>query len=193
MAHFPKNPISEEEYLANLPPSKSQRKRDSDALQDLGAALVELPAERLKKVPLEDNLRDAVKECQKITSHGARRRQMQYIGKLMRNVDPAPIQAVLDSFNGQSKAETARLHRLESLRTRLLEDEQVLQEIVTTWPQADLQYLRQQRRNALREQSQSKPPKAFREIFRVLRDLDEGKIVAESHDWVEAEEDENDE
>ena len=89
----------------------------------------------------------------------------------MRAVDAAPIQAALDEVNGVSAAATARMHRLERLRERLLEDEAVLGEISRDYPAADLQRLRQLRRNALKEQELAKPPRAYREIFRELRDL----------------------
>lgn len=156
-------------------PSKSQRKRQMHALQELGEQLVALSVERLRKVPMPEALFDAVRDAQRFTSHGARRRQMQYIGKLMRNIDPAPIQAELDAFNGVSKAETARMHRLEKLRADLLADETVLSTLAQRWPQADLQQLRTLRRNALKEREQNKPPRAFRELFRLLRELDESE------------------
>jgi ribosome-associated protein len=105
---------------------------------------------------------------------------MQYIGKLMRDIDPAPIQAALDEIKGVSAAANARQHALERLRTRLLEDEQVLGEIAAAHPQADLTHLRQLRRNALKEQEHNKPPRAFRELFRVLRELNEHE--EETHD-----------
>ncbi|WP_407279902.1 ribosome biogenesis factor YjgA [Aromatoleum evansii] len=155
-------------------PSKSQRKRDMHALQDLGEQLVALSLDQLKKVPMPDSLADAVREAKRITSHEGRRRQMQYVGKLMRNVDPAPIQAQLDVFNGISKAEIARQHRLERLRADLIEDEKTLQAIGEQWPEADFQQLRTLRRNAIKERELNKPPRAFREIFRILRDLDAG-------------------
>jgi len=155
------------------PPSKSQKKRESTALQDMGADLVRLSRDQLKKFDLPEKLHDAIREAQRITSHGAIRRQMQYIGKLMRDVDPAPIQAVLDEINGVSAAANARQQALERLRTRLLEDEAVLGEIAAAHPGADLTHLRQLRRNALKEQEHNKPPRAFREIFRVLRELNE--------------------
>lgn len=153
-------------------PSKSQRKRDMHALQDLGEQLVALSLDQLKKVPMSESLADAVREAKRITSHEGRRRQMQYLGKLMRNVDPAPIQAQLDVFNGISKAEIARQHRLERLRADLLDDEKTLQAIGELWPEADFQQLRTLRRNAIKERELNKPPRAFREIFRILRDLD---------------------
>lgn len=157
-------------------PSKSQLKRDMEALQALGEQLVALGADQLKKIELPDDLREAVRDAQRFTKHEARRRQMQYIGRLMRDADPAPIRAALDEVHGVSAAANARLHALERLRARLLEDEAgALDEIVRDHPQADLQQLRTLRRNALREQEQGKPPRAFREIFRLLRELTEGR------------------
>ncbi len=158
---------------ASALPSKSSRKRAMHALQDIGQRLVELSSEQLRKVPMPETLHDAVRDARRFTSHEARRRQLQYIGKLMRGVDPAPIQAQLDAFDGVSAAETARQHRLERLRTRFLEDEKNLTEIAQDFPAADFQYLRTLRRNALKEREQGRPPRAFREIFRVLRELDE--------------------
>lgn len=160
-------------------PSKTRRKKDMQALQDLGEQLVALSAERLAKVPLPESLADAVREARRITSHEGRRRQMQYIGKIMRGVDPAPIQAVLDAFAGHSREETARQHRIERLRLELLEDEGVLHRIASTWPGADLQHLRVLRRNALKERDQNKPPRSFRELFKVLRELDAGPEESE--------------
>ncbi|MEY3200781.1 MAG: hypothetical protein RIR70_331 [Pseudomonadota bacterium] len=154
-------------------PSKSQKKRDMHALQDLGEELVALSPERLSKVPLPDNLRAAIEEAQRIKSHEGRRRQLQLVGKLMRSAEPEPIRALLDAFNGASKEETARLHRLERLREAFLADEAVLTEIMNTWPGADSQHLRTLRRNALREREKMKPPRSYREIFRLLRDLEE--------------------
>ena len=161
------------EDMLNEGPSKSQKKRDMTALQDLGAALVELSPERLNKIDIPDALRLAVRDAQRFTKHEARRRQLQYIGRLMRGTDPAPIIAALDEIRGVSAEATARQHRLERLRTRLLEDERVLGEVARDHPDADLQHLRQLRRTALKEAELAKPPRAYREIFRILRDLDE--------------------
>ena len=159
------------------PPSKSSLKREMHALQDLGEQLVALSVDRLKKMPLPDSLYEAVRAAQGFKME-ARRRQMQYIGKLMRKIDPAPIQAQLDIFNGNSAAEIAKMHRLERLREQLLEDEKTIGTIAETWPEADLQYLRTLRRNALKEREAAKPAKSFREIFRVLRDLQEAQDTA---------------
>ena len=153
-------------------PSKTKRKEAMHELQDLGAELVELSVGQLKRMNLPENIYDAVRECQKITAHGAHRRQLQYLGKLMRTADDEPIRAGLALIRGESSAEIARLHRLERLRTRLLEDEAALSEIAAQWPGADLQHLRQLRRNALKEQEAGKPPKNFRAIFQALQELD---------------------
>ena len=90
----------------------------------------------------------------------------------MRSVDDEPIRAGLALLRGESSAETARLHRLERLRVKLLEDESTLSDIAALWPSVDLQHLRQLRRNAIKEQEQNKPPKNFRAIFQVLQELD---------------------
>jgi len=158
-------------------PSKTKKKEAMHELQDLGAELVELSVGQLKKINLPENIYEAVRECQKITAHGARRRQIMYLGKLMRSTDDEPIRAGLALIRGESSAETARLHRLERFRTRLLEDEAFLAEIAAVWPQLDQQHMRQLRRNALKEQEGNKPPKNFRAIFQILQELDkEGPV-----------------
>ncbi|MBP8194392.1 MAG: DUF615 domain-containing protein [Azonexus sp.] len=154
-------------------PSKTKQKEVMHELRDLGAELVELSVGQLKRINVPENIFDAVRECQKITAHGARRRQIQYLGKLMRSVDDEPIRAGLALLRGESSAETARLHRLERLRVRLLEDEAVLTEIAAQWPGVDLQHLRTLRRNALKEKENNKPPKNFRAIFQILQELDQ--------------------
>lgn len=163
-------------------PSKTKRKEAMHELRDLGAELVELSVGQLKRIELPENLMTAVRDCQKITAHGARRRQMQYIGKLMRGVDDAPIRAALALLRGESAAEVARLHRLERFRVRLMEDESTLTEIANQWPEVDIQHLRQLRRNALKEQENNKPPKSFRAIFQILKELDGAPATTEPED-----------
>lgn len=155
-----------------LRPSKTQRKREMHELQELGARLVQLPVQRLDALGLPDDLRRAVDEARRITKHEARRRQMQYIGRLMRGVDATPIRLAIDVVDGRSAAETAAMHRLERLRARLLQDEAVLTELARDHPAADIQHLGQLRRNTLKEQEQGKAPRSFRELFRALRKLE---------------------
>lgn len=163
-------------------PSKTKQKEAMHELRDLGAELVELSVGQLKRINVPENIFDAVRECQKITAHGARRRQVAYLGKLMRGVDDEPIRAGLALLRGESSAETARLHRLERFRLRLLEDEAVLSEIAALWPGVDLQHLRTLRRNALKEKENNKPPKNFRAIFQILQELDQQGVQAAKED-----------
>jgi len=152
-------------------PSKSRRKRDSAALQDLGAALVKLPGARLRKLDLPEALLGAVLEAQRITSHGAIRRQMQYIGKLMRDVDAAPIAAQLAAIHGESASAKAAFHVLEQWRERLLAEDQALTDWLARHPASDAQHLRQLIRNARKEAAEQKPPRASRTLFRLLREI----------------------
>lgn len=157
---------------ASGPVSKTRRKQEMHELQALGAALVELPEAQLGAMELGPELREAVLEARRITSHEARRRQLQYIGRLMRDVDPAPIRARLEALEGSSAEATARHRRLEQLRSRLLADDQALTGYVAAHPGADAQELRTLIRNARREQKEGRPPRAFRELFRTLKSLD---------------------
>ena len=165
------------------PLSKTQRKQAMDELQTLGEELVELSSDRVKKIDIPESLRDAVKEAQRMPRHDeAKRRQMQYSGKLMRGVDVEPIRAALALVRGESASETAKLHRIERLRTELLTDEKVLHEIATIYPSIDLQHLRSLRRAALKEQEQNKPPRSYRAIFQLLKELEGQEPPATEND-----------
>jgi len=151
--------------------SRTQKKHEAEGLQKLGAALVELPLADLENLALPAPLFAAVREAQRITSHGARRRQLQYIGKVMRKVDPEPVRAALAAVAGKSAAARAQQMRLESWRERLIGDDEALTAYASEHPGADLQALRTLIRNARKEIAESKPPRAQRELFRVLRDF----------------------
>ena len=152
--------------------SKTRKKAQSHALQKLGVELVELSKERLDSMALPEALAQAVREARRITAHEGRRRQMQYIGKLMRDIDPAPIQERFDAWRGQSKAEVARQHGMERMRERLIADDTALTEFAAKHPSVDLQALRVLIRNARKEAAEGRPPKAYREIFKVIRDAE---------------------
>jgi ribosome-associated protein len=152
-------------------PSKTRRKKEMHALQMLGASLVELSAAQLAAIDMPEPLRDAVLEARRITSHEARRRQVQYIGRLMRDVDPAPIRAKLDEWHGQSLTATALMHAAERWRDRLLADEDALTAFAGEHSGRDLQRLRSLVRAARAEQAAGKPPRASRELFREIRGL----------------------
>lgn len=154
--------------------SKSQLKREMTALQGLGEELVRLNAEQLAKLPLNDELREAICAAQGMNARGARYRQMQYIGRLMREVEPAPVQEALDTLRNKQNRATALLHRLERWRDELIAgDNEALEEVVAAFPAADRQHLRQLIRNAQKEKKAGKPPKAKRELFRYLREMQE--------------------
>jgi len=149
--------------------SKTRRKQEMHALQSLGAALVRLTDAQLASMQLPDDLARAVQEARKLASREARRRQMQYIGRLMRELDPEPIRARLADIEGSSAAATARHRRMEQWRIRLLEDDAALTDFARIYPGVDLQTLRTLIRNARREQKEGRPPHAFRELYRLLR------------------------
>lgn len=167
----------------DLPVSKTRRKQAMEELQVLGEELVALPADHVKRIDIPDGLRQAVAEAQRMTRHDeARRRQLQYIGKLMRGIETEPIRTALAAVRGESADATARLHKLEKLRSDFLADEQTLQQIMRSYPQADPQHLRALRRAALREQEQNKPPRSFRALFQQLKELDSGADSATQAD-----------
>ena len=169
-----------EEEAAAARTSKSQMKRDMIALQKLGEELVGQSGERLEKVELPEGLRDAIVDAQKIRDHEGRRRQMQYIGRLMRDVDVAPIRAALDAWAGASRAEAAALHAVERWRERLLDDDNALTDFASAHGAAlnpdTLQRLRATIRASRKERSDGRPPKHFRELFRLVRDVVEGSV-----------------
>ncbi|NNM79066.1 MAG: DUF615 domain-containing protein [Gallionella sp.] len=152
-------------------PSKTKIKKQMHELRDLGKELTELSKDQVAQLDLPENLRDAIREMKNINSFGAQRRQIQYIGKLMRDVDPAPILAKLDAWKGKSQNHTAYMHQLERWRDRLLENDGALTELLAAYPQADAQRLRSLIRNAQKERELQKPPKNYREIFQVLREI----------------------
>ncbi len=151
-------------------PSKTQRKQAMHALQALGERLLALNPEQLAQVDLPEALREAVAAARRMRSREALRRQVQLIGRLMREVDPAPIRAQLEAWSGQSRAATAVHHRIERWREQLLADDAALTAFAREQPHADLQGLRACVRAARAEQLAGKPPRHFRALFRLIRD-----------------------
>ena len=142
------------------------------ALQDLGEALVGLAPDRLAELDLPERLVDAIAVARGVRAHEGRRRQLQYVGKLMRDVDSEPIRRALAERAGQSAQARAQQLTLERWRTRLIEDEGELTAFAEAHPGADLQALRALIRNARKEIAESKPPRAQRELFRMIRELE---------------------
>ncbi|SAL54861.1 hypothetical protein AWB71_02952 [Caballeronia peredens] len=153
-------------------PSKSQLKREMHALQELGEALIALPKDALKRMPMPEDLGDAVREARRITDHEGKRRQLQYVGKIMRSLSEDEIGALrtaLDTQRGVNKSETARLHWIERTREQLLADDAALTEFIRKHPGVDPQEGRTLIRNARREREQQKPPRYFRELFQWIK------------------------
>ena len=144
-------------------------------LQQLGEALLDFDERSLLQLGIPESLRDAVRAARRMTAHGARRRQLQYIGKLMRSVDSAPIEAAIAARRHQQLARSRSFHRLEALRNTLLagDDDAGIAAVLAQFPQADRQHLRRLARHARREQAAHQPPQAARRLFRYLRELQE--------------------
>ncbi|PXY96238.1 ribosome biogenesis factor YjgA [Frischella perrara] len=151
--------------------SKSEIKRDAEALKKLGVELVQLSKNELSKIPLDEDMIYAIELAQKIKKEGYRR-QIQYIGKLLRNRDIDPISQALDKLKNRHNQQNAILHKLEKLRDDLIDTGDA--EPIIAWnPQADRQQLRQLARTAKKERDTNKPPKSARLIFQYLKDLSE--------------------
>lgn len=151
--------------------SKSEIKRDAEDLKQLGEKLVNLTKANLTKVPLDDSLLDAIELAQRLQKE-ARRRQLQFIGKLLRNLDVEPIREALDKIENKHNQQQAILHKLEKVRDELVEKGDVaLTSLLDEYPNADRQQLRNLIRSAQKEKEQNKPSKAYREIYQQLRML----------------------
>jgi ribosome-associated protein len=156
------------------PISKTKLKAEADAAQDIGKKLIDLPKDRLIKLrPYQKPYSMRLRRLKRLTANGAIRRQKQYIGRLMRDIDIAPIVDQLQRWEGKHNEESAKFHTLERWRERLLKDESAVSEYIAANPQVDSQQLRTLIRNAQREEAAQKPPKSSRELFKLLREIAE--------------------
>jgi len=171
-------------------PSKSQIKRDMHALLDLGKELVDLPPSRLKQLPLADKLHEAIREAQRITSREGRRRQIHYVGKLMRDAPAEAIRATLAEWRDGSRAQTAAMHRLETLRDQLIADDGALTRLLAAHPHTDVQALRTQIRAARKEATANatlapgREPqrKHYRALFQTIKSLHDDPAELQAQD-----------
>lgn len=155
-------------------PSKSQRKRDAEAMQKLGEELTTLKDSELAQFDLPENLFKAIQDARKISSHGGLKRQRQYIGKVMRSLDAASIISKLDELRRKHELNSGHFKKLEHWRDRILaEGNKAIDELMIEFPQADRQMLRQLQRNSQKESDTGKPPAAARQLFKYLRQLAE--------------------
>jgi ribosome-associated protein len=155
-------------------PSKSQRKRDAEALQKLGEDLISLKNSDLAQFDLPDTLLKALRDARTITSHGGLKRQHQYIGKIMRSIDAEAISKKMEELRHRHELNSGHFKKLEHWRDRILaEGNKAIDELMEEYPQGDRQQLRQLHRNSVKEQAAGKPPAAARQLFRYLRQLAE--------------------
>jgi ribosome-associated protein len=155
-------------------PSKSELKRLMTQRQKLAEVLAALSSDALKTIPMDEAIKAVIAETNKIKSFEAIRRHKQYLGKLMRFLDDEELDTIqkrLDAIQGVSKAETTKLHHLESFRDRLIANDETFTNMIEQYPDMDIQNMRTLIRNARKEKEANKPPKAYREIFRVLKDM----------------------
>ncbi|HXU53342.1 MAG TPA: ribosome biogenesis factor YjgA [Casimicrobiaceae bacterium] len=164
------------------PRSKTQRKREMHDLQALGAALAALDAAHLAAFDLPERLVDALNDLRTITRHEARRRQMQYVGRLMRDVDPEPIAAALARLQEGPRADKARFAAVEGWRDRLIDDDAALAEFVAAHPAASADALRPLIAAARDERRRGAPPRDYRRLFRALKSIDDAAHAGRAHD-----------
>ena len=158
--------MDEDEFI-----SKTRRKKQMTDLQKVGAELVRLSPEQLARIDMPESLRDAVLACKRFTKHEAIRRQMQYIGRIMRDIDAGPIAQQLASMSAPSRKQTALFHLAEKWRDEMLADTDATARFVAEFPQADAKQLRQLCEKAGAERSADRPPKHYRELFHVLNTI----------------------
>lgn len=168
-------------------PSKSQLKREQLELQALGKEMTGLGDEQLKRIGLPEDVLFEIKEFRRMRSFGAQRRQLQLIGKKMRDMNPKAVREAIDRATGESRAAVALLHRCETLRDRMIADDAALTAFISEHPEVDIQALRTLVRGARRERDAAKPPKSARELYKFLHRTLEEPISLYAEDEDEAE------
>ena len=157
--------------------SKTEKKKEATALQDLGEKLVKLSNEQLESIDMPEELSNAIRHAKTIKSHGALKRQMQFIGTLMRNIDSAPVLEAIDEIEQGCYKKAVDFKETERWRDELMAgSKELIEELLVKYPSAERQQLSQLIRNAVKEKKDNKPPKAFRILFRYLRDVKKSTV-----------------
>ena len=170
-------------------PSKSQLKREQTELQNLGREMTKLGDDQLRRINLPEDVYAEIVEFRRMKSFGAQRRQLQLIGKKMRNMDPVAVREAIDRATGESRAAVALLHRCETWRDQMIEGDEALTKFIDQHPEADISQLRTLVRNARKERNLQKPPKSSRELNRYVHSLLEEPLnLIKAEDDEEAEE-----
>jgi len=183
----------DEETGEFLGTSRSQQRREALEVLALGEKLVSLTPAQLARLPVPESLLPHIEDARRITAHIAHKRQLAFLAKQMRREDDETLEALRDALDANSETarrEVATMHRMERWRERLLDEgDDALAELLEEYPHADRQHLRQLLRNAREEKLRNKPPRAYREIFQVLRDLAQAAGNATSADDSDADRD----
>ena len=170
---FDPNARGDDDDFKDIGPSKTKIKQQLADLRDLGQHIVALPDSRVKQLPMSERLYDAVMICRKVTAHGGRKRQLQYIGKLLREEpeeNMANIRGKLAAFAGESQEENAKFQAMERWRDRLLAQDSAVAAFLQAYPNIEIQRLRQLVREARKDATALKPPKHARELFKLIRE-----------------------
>jgi ribosome-associated protein len=158
--------------------SKSQRKREANELLELAKNLIAMPDSKLKRMPLDEDLREEIEFARSIRAHGARKRQLMTVGKMLRKRDNQELLDAVNDIDQKNRLMNARFHLIEAWRDRLLEGgDQELAELFEQSPGLNVQTLRQLIRNAQKEAKLGKPPTAARKLFKLLRESDEESLL----------------
>jgi len=159
---------------SDMPPSKSQVKRDCDSLQKLGEDLINLKASELDEIHLPEELDSAIKEARRLKSRSGLKRQRQYIGKIMRSIDSEEISRQYNKIKHRHDTNTASFKKTEYWRDKLLsEGHDAVTEVINAYPNIDRQHINQLVRQAQQDLKHEKPPAAARKLFRYLRELED--------------------
>jgi len=154
--------------------SKSQLKREANELLDLAKTLIAMPEARLKRMPLDEDLREEVEFARSIRAHGARKRQLMTVGKMLRKRDNEELLDAVNGIDQKNRQINARFHHIEAWRDRLVEGgDQELSELLEQYSDINVQTLRQMIRNAQKEAKLGKPPTSARKLFKLLREADQ--------------------
>ena len=170
-------PVSKRQAaIDGIAPSRNELKQQMQDLQELGAAVAALPSERLAKLKIDERLRDAIDELRRTRSFEGKRRQVQYIGKLMKAEDPEPLREAVASYRVGSATETLTLHQAEYWRDQLLAADDALANWVKEYPATDIQQMRSLVRSARKEKLEpgERRGRAYRDLFRMIKDQMQG-------------------
>ena len=159
--------------IDGLAPSRNELKKQMQDLQELGEAVASLPVDRLDKLKIDERLRDAIDELRRTKSFEGKRRQIQYIGKLMKHENPEPLREAVASFRVGSATDTLALHQAEYWRDQLLAGDDALANWVTEYPATDVQQLRSLVRSARKEKLDpgERHGRAYRDLFKLVKEL----------------------